>query len=431
MNGLREWLANIVSAEILQKREEGCDPSPIEKIFHAKKDTANVEELECLWSELFLLEPGSGFRYVEPSDLEEIKAESSGLPGRGPELKADRLEDRIYGAWLGRCAGCLLGKPVEGWQKEDIEGYLRSENAYPLRNYFPKPSKPDKRLKAPGICLGEIDGMPRDDDIDYTILGLHILESHGLGVTSEEIAAEWLSCLSYGSVYTAEKVVYMNLVNKVPIPETARYLNPYREWIGAQIRADAWAYALPGRPAKAAELAYRDARITHVRNGIYGEMMVSAMVAAAFATDDPKEVVAAGISVIPKKSRLFEAVSNLLKWTEEFDTWRECWVLVKKNYGNYSPVHTINNALNVILAILYGGGDYTETVGIAVMEGWDTDCNGATAGSIIGAMKGPSGIPVKWTEPLGDRVESYVRGYQECRILDLASRTHGLAIGKE
>jgi len=124
-----------------------------------------------------------------------------------------------------------------------------------------------------GVFRAEIQGMPRDDDIDYTILGLHILESFGTEVTSEQIADEWLSHLQYASVYTAEREAYRNLANHLPIPETAVYLNPYREWIGAQIRADPWGYVMAGRPVAAADLAFKDARISHVKNGIYGEMM--------------------------------------------------------------------------------------------------------------------------------------------------------------
>lgn len=428
MSERTKWLVDIISAELVQKTEEGCDVAEMENRFGDLRNTAGCGELEALWRSINSLEPGPGFPYSEPSELGDIIAESA-VEGGIPPLEGEAdLGDSLEGAWLGRCAGCLLGKPVEGWTKERIEEYLVGMDAYPLADYFPPSRDPAWKL-GKGV-LGEIDGMPVDDDIDYTVLGLHLLETHGHGVRSEDIAREWLSRLPFGTVYTAERIAYMNLVNKLPVPESARYLNPYREWIGAQIRADAWGYALPGRPAEASRLAFRDARVSHTRNGIYGEMMAAAMVAAALKSKEPERVVESGLSVIPAKSRLHEAVERVLGWARQIDDWRDCWELIKRDYGHYSPVHTINNALNVVLALLYGEGDYSTTITIAVMAGWDTDCNGATAGSIMGAMLGTAGIPGNWSEPLHDTVYSNVRGYATNRISGLAARTHAAVTRK-
>ena len=78
--------------------------------------------------------------------------------------------------------------------------------------------------------------MPRDDDLDYTILGLHVLEEHGFGFTAADVASEWLTHLPYNLVYTAERVADKNLINGLKPTETATYPNPSREWTGAQIR---------------------------------------------------------------------------------------------------------------------------------------------------------------------------------------------------
>ena len=258
-------------------------------------------------------------------------------------------------------------------------------------------------------------------------MGLHILETYGFNFTTMNVGESWLYLLPYWRVYTAERAAYRNLVNGILPPESAMYLNPYREWIGAQIRADMWGYVTPGGPEIGAELAYRDARLSHVKNGIYGEMFISAMISAAFATDSIDKIIEVGLSVVPRNSRLAEAVRDVVNWSREYSTWEEAWAKVMEKYGQYHPVHTINNAAIVLLGLIYGGGDYEKSIAISVMGGLDTDCNGATTGSILGVILGANALPDKWIKPLDGRTESIVTGYNGSRISELARRTLRLA----
>jgi len=424
-------LEHLVQAEINQRREEGCDVTGVEQKFYALTEKS-CAALEGLLGELEGLSPKVDFPYVEPSILGEIRASRPRGPRRMKvDLSDKELYDRIYGAWLGRCAGCLLGKPVEGWSREKIEGYLKLARAYPLQKYFPLISQVPEEYSihsAGKRCtLGNIQQMVRDDDTDYTILGLHILEEHGLDFTTEDMAEEWLTHLPYRQVYTAERAAYKNLVNGIHPPASAQYRNPYREWIGAQIRADMWGYVTPGMPEWGAELAFRDASLSHVKNGVYGEMFVSAMLSAAFVANDIEEIVEVGLSEIPEGSRLAEVMRDTMRWSGEFADWREAWSRVMEKDGHYHPVHTINNAAMVLLGLLYGKGDYERGVTISVMGGLDTDCNGATAGSILGATLGAKALPEKWVNPLNDRIESFVLGFNNSRISDLAKRTFKIA----
>jgi len=359
-------------------------------------------------------------------------------------LSDEDLFDKIYGGWLGRCAGCLLGKPVEGLNREQIEMWLKIANAYPLEDYFPpindlSEDAPkwlrnrlfhlDNMLKKTGmgVLRGQISCMARDDDIDYTIINLHVLENYGLNFTTINVGEVWLHLLPYMQVYTAERAAYRNLVNGLEPPETATYMNPYREWIGAQIRADMWGYVAPGNPELAAELAYRDARLSHLKNGIYGEMFISAMISAAFTISNIEEIIEIGLSVIPKKSRLAEAIRDVMELSKEYEDWKDVWNKISEKYGHYHFVHTINNAAIVTMGLLYGEGDYGKSISISVMGGWDTDCNGATTGSIIGVILGAKNLPDKWIKPLNNHVKSFVIGYNNSKISDLAERTLRIA----
>ena len=428
-------LERLVRDEIRQREEEGYDVSEI-RFSLAEIKGRDYSSLKAIMENLSKLKLKPDFPYKEPSELAEIRNERP----KGPrEITADlsdgELLNKIYGGWLGRCAGCLLGKPVEGLSKEQIEKWLKIADAYPLDDYFPPlrdlPRDAAEWLKSRGsrleVLRGHIDHMVRDDDIDYTIINLHILKTHGFEFTTEDVGKAWLSNLPFLRVYTAERAAYRNLVNGLVPPETATYMNPYREWIGAQIRADMWGYVAPGMPEYGAELAFRDARLSHVKNGIYGEMFISAMISAAFATSDIEELINIGLSEIPAESRLSEAVKDVIEWRKKFSDWRESWKRINEKYGRYHRVHTINNAALVLLGLLYGEGDFERSITISVMGGWDTDCNGATAGSILGVMLGADRMPKKWIAPLNDRIESFVIGYNNSRISDLAEHTFNLA----
>lgn len=445
-----KWMntANLIRFEILQRREEGCEVKAVSdrfiqlsgkgpEILDMKAvpiimDMGDKEaELQLLFEDLEKLESAKSFPYVEPSTLESIRAERPDGPRRMElSLTSDQIQNRINGAWLGRSAGCALGKPVEGWPKKKIDDLLKFAGALPLDDYIPNvPEYEDgyHKLRLIDCTRGNICYMARDDDMDYTILGLHILEKSGLDFTTENVADIWLDMMPYNLVYTAERVAYRNLVNNLEPPQSAMYQNPYREWIGAQIRADMWGYVCPGWPEKAAELAFRDAAVSHVKNGIYGEMFVAAMLAAAFVTSDVDEIINIGLSEIPAKCRLTEAVHDTVEWCKQSDGWEQVWEKINEKYGHYSGVHTINNAALVVMAMIMGGQDYEAVIVAAVRGGWDTDCNGATAGSVCGMMLGAEALPAKWVGVLNDRIFSAVRGFNECKISELAKRSYQIA----
>ncbi|HUS59289.1 MAG TPA: ADP-ribosylglycohydrolase family protein [Planctomycetota bacterium] len=421
-------LRSLIEEEIVQLAEEGCDVHVTAASL--EQAAANAESLNEIYSQLRKSTVRADFPYKEPSDIEAIrKQRPDGQRQMNVRASAKKLTDRLHGAWLGRIAGCMLGKPVEGRSHKWIQAGLENANAWPLDDYFPRKLR-DADGKAVDLaadcCRGGVHAGVSDDDTNYTIVALKLMETKGYGFKTEDVGALWLSLLPYHAVCTAERQAYANLINELPIEEVPLHLNPYREYIGAQIRGDLFGYATPGNPELAAELAWRDAALSHRKNGIYGEMFVAAMLAAALVLDDVEQVIKAGLCQIPRKSRLAEAAGDVLTWHGEQADWQAALNLVMEKYGHYSMVHTINNAAIVLLALLYGEMDFTKTIGIAVMCGLDTDCNGATAGSICGAMLGAKEIPSNWTWPLNDTLLSTVSGFGENRISDLVKRTKRL-----
>ena len=416
--------------------DDGCEPAdllPLRERFEREGERMGDDELRAFYRELMSVEPRGPVR-DEPSELAAIQAARPPGPRElGFTGDTAELRERILGGLLGRAAGCILGKPVESWSRHQIEVYLKEFGEEDVVDYFPYAAEGERELPAyilparAGACRGHIRFVLRDDDIDYTVMGLHVLSTYGFDFTTNDVAAAWLRQLPYGRIYTAEKAAYRNLLRGVTPPDTAVYYNPYRQWIGAQIRADAFGYTSPGRPERAAALAWRDAALSHVKNGIYGEMWVAAALAAAFCLDDVRDVIAAATAEIPRESRFAEMVADVLRWSEEHADWKSCWERIKEKYGRLNPTHTLNNAALVVLALLYGEKDFSRTIGIAVQGGWDTDCNGATAGSILGVMLGAAGVPARWTRPFNGTVRTLLPDYNPTTFDELAELACSLA----
>lgn len=443
----------LVREEVTLASEDGREmPDPQQWLARVEAAGDDEQKLSDLWEQLLALSMRDDFGFEEPNDLHTIRAQRPS-PVTLPDctLDDDQLLDRLYGAWLGRCCGCALGKPVEHFMsphndlssRQRIKQYLAaiSPDEYPLCDYFPMTS-PAQEQTGKLICKPStrehIAFMQTDDDIRYTVLGQMVLLEKGICFTSWDVAQTWWEHLPYRMVCTAETQAYRNLVMRyhfqthkdtscVDWQWVATQHNPYREWIGADIRVDSWGYACPGDPALAAELVWRDARISHVKNGIYGAMFMAAMIASAFACDDPLTIIHAGLAQIPATCRLYQQMQQVIAICQKQDcdlvAFEQVYDQIETLLGHYHPVHTNNNAAVVVAAMLLGRHDFEKVITLAVMGGWDSDCNGATAGSIMGAMLGAKHLPEKWTARLNDTLNSSVIDYHPIAISECARRS--------
>ncbi|THV27295.1 ADP-ribosylglycohydrolase family protein [Glycomyces paridis] len=364
----------------------------------------------------------------EPEALDAILADIA--PVDSPERPGD-LADRVLGAWLGRAAGCLLGKPVEKLPLHGIRAVARSTGNWPLHGYFTAQgldpavaaAHPWNRRSRPTSLAENIDGMPEDDDLNFPLIALHLLERHGDEFTTDDVAQAWLDLLPGGRVFTAERIAYRNLLDGVEPEAAGKVANPFRDWIGAQIRADLYGWTRPGDPRGAARLAWTDARLSHGRNGIYGAVFVAAASAAAVAGASVKEVLETGLFAVPPRSRYAEAVARGVDLAHSAAPDESAVDTLHREYGAHHWVHVLPNTALLAFALARGEGDFERTITLAVSGGWDTDSVGATAGALTGAMTGANALPPKWIDPLDDRLATSVPGFAGARFTDLAART--------
>lgn len=432
-----ELYSSNLMTEYTQCIEEGKDIEKLKALFEAVNQLPAGKEKEQLADVIFHMVQKApqrdGFPYIEPSSLDEIQRLRPDWDMKLPKLPGkEKLRKKIQGAWIGRICGCLLGKTVEGIKTYELIPLLKETRNYPMHRYILKSEMSEDiynrysyRLK--DRCFADaIPCAPVDDDTNYTVLAAKLIESFGRDFKPSDVARIWLEKQPKNAYCTAERVAFRNFVNGYMPSDSAEYKNPYREWIGAQIRGDYFGYINPGDPEKAAEMAWRDACISHVKNGIYGEMLIAAILAASAVSDDLKQNIRFGLSQIPKTSRLFEGIVKLM---EDFDngvSCKECFDGIHSRFDEckaHDWCHTISNAEIVVASLLYGNLDYGKSICLAVEAGFDTDCNGATVGSIIGMIHGIDGIPEVWHRPIKDQLDTSIFGVGKVNIMDMVDLT--------
>lgn len=344
------------------------------------------------------------------------------------------LRDRLRAAWQGRISGCQLGKPVEVLSITQghaaLTGYLASAGALPLRDYVPlvEGTVVDKFGRA--CCRGVLERSEPDDDINYTVLALLLLEEHGLALRTADVARAWLRRLPAAATFTAERAAYRTLLERAhewfafgaepgfDLADCAN--NEYREWIGAQIRADLYGWVCPGQPAVAADLARRDAALSHRGDGVHGAAFVAAVGAAIPAASSLEAAVEEALHEIPSDSATAAAVRLARSQAGNANGAG----VIRERYADLSPIHAVNNLALVVWALLSYRDDFGAAVGEVVAAGLDTDCNGATVGGLWGLQGKP--IPEPWITPWRGRVAVSLAGLDELRLDDLVRRTHAV-----
>jgi ADP-ribosylglycohydrolase len=187
------------------------------------------------------------------------------------------------------------------------------------------------------------------------------------------------------------------------------------------IRADAYGYACPGDPALAAELAWRDAAMTHRKTGVYATMFAAAAIAAAFTAREPLTIFEIALKFVPRRSRFHRIVADSLNEVRNASDWQDGYRRIHGKYREFSHCLVYQECGTLINTLRFA-----ENVGDGickqVMQGNDTDSFGATAGSILGAFFGPGHLEDRWLTPFGDEIRTGLNFFYERSLSSLAER---------
>jgi ADP-ribosylglycohydrolase len=272
-----------------------------------------------------------------------------------------------------------------------------------------------------------------DDDINYTLLGMMVLERHGRDFTKPELKRMWLENIPLGYTwgpergFLAKQALAMGIdddpgMDLESLPDS---MNPGSEQCGAMIRADSYGYVAPGRPDIASALAWRDASMTHRGNGIYGAMFAAAAIAAAFTAEDPLEIFETALRYVPRRSRFYAIVADSLIQVRAADDWLDGYSRIHGRYGRYGHCKVFQESGTLINTLRFAN-DVGDGICKQVSQGNDTDSYGATAGAILGVYFGPGNLEERWLQPFNDRIETRLAGFYELSLSATADRIAAL-----
>lgn len=312
-------------------------------------------------------------------------------------MKKEYIE-KIYAGWIAKVAGVRLGAPIEGWTYEKIREAFGELWNYPA-DY--ETFAADDDTNGPLFFLRALEDAKKGEDFEAQDVGEALLNyapfEHGFF---------WWG--GYG--ISTEHTAYLNLRNGIKAPMSGSIAqNGYTaaEQIGGQIFIDSWGLVNPGNPDRAAKMAAKAASVTHDGNGIYGGMFIAACIAYAFEEKNIERIIEKGLTYIPADCEYTRVVKAVVDFYHQNPSdWRACFEFVKGNFGydRYpGNCHIIPNIGAMILGLLYGEGDFSKTLCITNMCGWDTDCNVGNVATIMGIVCGLEGIDYdKWLKPIDD-----------------------------
>jgi ADP-ribosylglycohydrolase len=292
--------------------------------------------------------------------------------------------EQTYAGLLGKIIGVYLGRTVEGWTYENIQARFGNVAFY----------------------VSDKVGMPLivpDDDISGAFTFYRALEDNGFppDISAKQIGDTWLNyvienktILWWGGLSrSTEHTAFIRLKQGITPPDSGSIaLNgqSMAEQIGAEIFIDPWAMVNPNDPDRAVDMARKAASVSHGGMAVEAACFLAAMEAMAFTEKDLNKLIADGVRYV-QDTRLLRLIHDLTNECQKSADWRTVreWIACHHGYDKYPgncPIAT--NHVTVLMALLFGGDDFQESISIAASAGWDTDCNAGNVGCLNGIRLG-------------------------------------------
>jgi ADP-ribosylglycohydrolase len=296
-------------------------------------------------------------------------------------ISVAEYQDRVLGAFLGKIAGTAFGAPFEGQPKNVIDrlDHLLTDDQF----------------------------APVDDDYYYEMVAIYGFERHGIQMTIEQLGEMWLEyqCGIWGSSKEARLLLEKGI--KPPHTGEPRY-NRFFHTIGPQFSSGVYGMITPGMMNLAGEKARYYSHINGYAEGCDGAVFVAGCTSEAFFETDSEKIVRRAAQLISPKSNYRKAIDLILEGYSRSRDWRE---LASESENLWRPDYpqlnnSVANGALCALALLYGKGDWLESVNIITATGdfTDADCNCDVVSSVVATMRGSKTIPQAIVQQLHDRI---------------------------
>lgn len=319
-----------------------------------------------------------------------------------------QLQDKIMGGWAGQTIGCTYGGPTEF----RYCGTIINKNI---------------EIKWPdGYIKWFYDNVPGlYDDIYMDLTFVDVFQKEGLDAPVESFANAFANA-EYPLWHANQQARY-NIKQGIMPPESGYWLNnPHADDIDFQIEADYAGLMSPGMVNAASHYCDDIGHMMNYGDGWYGGVYVAAMYALAFVSNDINYVVEEALKVIPEQSNYYKCMADIIQWHKQYpENWEIAWTLAGSKYGwdigcpdgvfQSFNIDAVINSAYILIGLLYGEKDFGKTIDISTRCGYDSDCNPASAGGILGTMLGYSNIP-----------ELYKKNLYEVEDMDFAYTTISL-----
>ena len=241
-----------------------------------------------------------------------------------------------------------------------------------------------------------LDGAWTDDDTDFEWFYIYEMQKkRDVFLEYDYITQSWIERVKRG-IYCSNRFVrcLMDIGIKPPYSEY-QALNSWAEFnASGQFLCETFVLLTPAMPQTAVKIS-----LNYTLIAINGEpskttQLFDNMIVAAFIEDNINKILDEGIVKLDSKSIIKHIYNDVKNWHKENPRdWEVVRRLLKEKYTKENNRTRDSNGyeLNtgaIFGALLYGNGEFAETLKLAFNLGCDADCNTVTVISIMGTVYG-------------------------------------------